>query len=93
MDTDQQPAFHVHKVDGTGTTVFYKHASSLYLLAALAPQTNTNSPRVIAHSCLQTVARNKEGFTKRQIESADCTLCWADPANHVSYTHSETTTF
>ena len=70
MDTADQPAFHVHKADGTGTTVFAEHESGLYLHDTSIPADNA-SPVVIAYSHLQTVAGNKEGFTRRQIELAD----------------------
>jgi hypothetical protein len=72
MDTAQQPAFHVHALDGTGTMTFHEHESGLYLYDASTQQpTNADSPLVIDYSCLQTVAANKENFTKRQIEQAD----------------------
>jgi hypothetical protein len=73
MDTSQQPAFLVHKQDGTGTTVFAEHESGLYLWDGSTQyntQSNTSST-VIAYTLLQTVAENKKKFTKRQVELAD----------------------
>ena len=75
MDTADSPAFHVHKLDGSGTTVFAEHASGLYLYDASAPvphvANSSSEAPVIAYSYLQTVAHNKTKFTARQIESAD----------------------
>ena len=71
LDTADQPAFHVHKADGTGSTVFAGHESGLYLHDASGAADNTTSPAVIAYSYLQTVADNKKAVTRRQIESAD----------------------
>ena len=31
MDTAEAPVIHLHKIDGSGTTVFYEHESGLYL--------------------------------------------------------------
>ena len=75
MDTDDLPAFHVHKLDGTGTTVFAEHESGLYLFDASKNATSTvanhsNAP-IIAYSYLQTVADNKSKFTARQVAAAD----------------------
>jgi hypothetical protein len=77
MDTDVQPAFHVHTADGSGYTVFSEHASGLYLhdsnTGVSYPTTvaKPTSPIVIGYSYLQTVAANKATFTKRQIDDAD----------------------
>ena len=71
MDTAEQPAFHVHKADGTGSVVFAEHESGLYLHDASVHNDNTTNPTVIGYSHLQTVAANKEGFTKRQVDLAD----------------------
>jgi hypothetical protein len=70
MDTAQEPAFHVHKANGTGTTVFYKHLSKLYLHDASVGM-NNSSANVTGYVCLQTIAENKEKFTKRQIDAAN----------------------
>jgi Reverse transcriptase (RNA-dependent DNA polymerase) len=71
MDTDVQPAFHVHKLDGTGSTVFTEHESGLYLYDASTNVDKHSKAPVVAYSCLQTVAHNKTKFTARQIEGAD----------------------
>ena len=71
LDTADQPAFHVHKADGTGSTVFAEHESGLYLHDASVAATNATSSSIVAYSHLQTVAENKKAFTRRQIESAD----------------------
>ena len=64
MDTADQPAFHVHKPDGTGTTVFAEHESGLYLHDTSVPPDNATSPVIVAYSHLQTVAANKKAFTR-----------------------------
>jgi hypothetical protein len=77
MDTDLQPAFHVHTADGSGYTIFAEHVSGLYLHDACTrisyPTTvaKTTSPSIIGYSYLQTVATNKLSYTKRQIDTAD----------------------
>jgi Reverse transcriptase (RNA-dependent DNA polymerase) len=74
MDTDQLPAFHVHKRDGSGTTLFVEHESGLYLYDASVstqPVDKHSNASIVAYSCLQTVADNKAKFTARQVESAD----------------------
>ena len=65
LDTADQPAFHVHKPDGTSSTVFAEHESGLYLHNASVPADNVTSPVVVvAYSHLQTVAANKKAFTR-----------------------------
>jgi hypothetical protein len=75
MDTDVSPAFHVHKLDGSGTTTFHEHASGLYLYDATTPliakPANHSNSAVVAYSCLQTVDQNKAKYTVRQVEAAD----------------------
>jgi hypothetical protein len=81
MDTAKAPAFHVHKLDGSGTTIFYEHPSGLYLYdTSVSPTlddtitgdpTNHSNTTVLAYSCLQTVADNQVNFTGRQIAAAD----------------------
>ena len=76
MDTDVAPVFHVHKLDGSGTTPFTEHCSGLYLYDTLSihptptVDNHSNGP-IVAYSCLQTVADNKSKFTARQVASAD----------------------
>jgi hypothetical protein len=73
MDSDSSPAFHVHKLDGSGTTMFTKHESGLYLYDASMPigDPNDTNASIFAYSCLQTVAHNKTKFTARQVDAAD----------------------
>lgn len=71
MDTELQPAFHVHSLDGKKTTVFANHGSGLYLHDTSLPTHKENSKPVINFSCLQTVSQNKQLYTKRQIELAN----------------------
>jgi hypothetical protein len=71
MDTDVSPAFHVHKLDGSGTTIFSEHPSGLYLHDTMSPTTNHSNSTIVAYSCLQTVADNKVSFTARQVTAAD----------------------
>jgi hypothetical protein len=72
MDTADSPAFHVHKPDGTGVTIFGEHESGLYLYDASAPPVDKHSnDGIIGYSSLQTIAHNKTKFTGRQIEAAD----------------------
>jgi hypothetical protein len=75
MDTAELAAFHVHKLDGSGTTLFLEHESGLYLHDAsvsTANKVNSHSKSsVIGYSYLQTVAHNKTKFTTRQVEAAD----------------------
>jgi hypothetical protein len=72
LDTAHSPTFHVHRLDGTGTTEFKEHPSGLYLHdTSLHIVNNDSITPVTAHSCLQTVANNKTKFTVWQIESAD----------------------
>lgn len=70
MDSAVDPAFVVHREDGT-STVFAEHESGLYLHDVLAAPSNPTSPSVTAYSYLHTVADNKSKFTKRQVEAAD----------------------
>jgi hypothetical protein len=72
--TDQLPAFHVHRLDGCGSTIFAKHESGLYLYnASTTPVANSIDTKssIFAYSYLQTVAHNKTKFTARQIDAAD----------------------
>ena len=75
MDSDVSPAFQVHKLDGSGTTIFAEHPSGLYLYDASSnsspPIANHSNATVIAYSCLQTVVDNKSKFTARQVAAAD----------------------
>ena len=71
MDSAKQPAFHVHKPDGSGSTICSEHESGLYLHDASVQPGNVTSPLIVAYLCLQTVAENKKAFTKCQIEAAD----------------------
>ena len=75
LDTAAQAAFHVHKLDGSGTTVFAEHESGLYLHDASITQeagdNGTTNPAIVSYSCLQTVAEIKDLYTKRQVEAAD----------------------
>jgi hypothetical protein len=72
MDTAELPAFHVHKLDGSGTTIFAEHPSGLYLYDSTSPDsTNHSNDTVLAYSCLQTVAENQVNFTARQIAAAN----------------------
>ena len=74
MDTAEQAAFHVHKLDSSGSTVFEEHESGLYLHdASVSPAQagNVTNEVVIAYSCLQTIAENKKAFTKRQVNATD----------------------
>ena len=48
LDTAEQPAFHVHKADGTGSTVFAKHESGLYLHNASVATDNEHSTPFVA---------------------------------------------
>ena len=71
MDSAEQPAFHIHKPDGSGLTAFSEHESGLYLHDASVQPGNVTSPLIVAYSCLQTVAESKKVFMKCQIEAAD----------------------
>jgi hypothetical protein len=72
MDTADCPAFLVHKLDGTGVTIFGEHESGLYLYdASSTPVDNHSNVGIIGYSNLQTIAHNKTKFTTRQIEAAD----------------------
>jgi hypothetical protein len=71
MDTDESPAFHVHKLDGSGSTIFTEHESGLYLHDTSTNVDNNSSKSIIDYSCLQTVAHNKSKFTTRQVDAAD----------------------
>jgi hypothetical protein len=74
MDTADLPAFHVHKRDGSRSTLFAEHESGLYLYDASTPTDtvdNHSNDSVVAYSCLQTVTANKAKFTTRQVKAAD----------------------
>jgi hypothetical protein len=77
VDSPDDSAFHVHKLDGSGYTRFEEHPSGLYLhnsTKPVVPYTEQCDSNPVGYSYLQTVAENKKLFTKRQIESADCVL-------------------
>ena len=71
MDSAKQPVIHVHKPDGSGSTVFSEHKSGLCLHDVSVQPGNVTSPLIVAYSCLQTVVENKKAFMKCQIEAAD----------------------
>ena len=66
-----EAAFHVHKADGSGSTVFSEHESGLYLHDTQSPPNPTPSSTVTGYSYLQTAANNKKMFTRRQVNAAD----------------------
>ena len=68
MDTASEPAMHVHKPNGEIIT-FREHESGLYVHDT--NEANSISGNVVGYSYLQTVAENKKGFTRRQVEQAD----------------------
>jgi hypothetical protein len=74
MDSADDSAFHVHKLDGSGYTRFEEHPSGLHLhdsTKPVVPYTEQSDNNAVGYSYLQTVAENKKLFTKRQIKSAD----------------------
>jgi hypothetical protein len=69
MDSAQEPAFHVHKADGTGTTVFFEHPSKLYLHDASVGQLNNSSANVTA----KTKKNSPSGNSRRLMKPANFT--------------------
>ena len=68
MDTAAQAAFLVHLPDDTVLS-FIEHTNGLYLLS---PSTNhSNRAPTPSYSCVTTVADNRGGFTRRELEGAD----------------------
>ena len=59
MDSAVQPAFLVHREDGTAPTVFGEHESGLYLHNVNDGNSNEVNKTVTAYFCLHTVAENK----------------------------------
>ena len=71
MDTADQPAFHVHKPDGTGSTVFAEHESGLYLHDTSVTADNAPWPVVAAYSHLQ--RHLQDGRSNQQTRPASST--------------------
>jgi hypothetical protein len=71
MDTAIAAAFHVHKVDGSLMT-FTEYHSGLYFHDTSSLSTSNNSSASITnYTLVNTVAKNKSMFTRREIEGAD----------------------
>ena len=65
MDTEQEPAMLVHRVDGS-IMHFHEHSSGLYVF-----KPNDDRNKVSAYTMESTVAGRKKVFTRREIEAAD----------------------
>jgi hypothetical protein len=65
MDTANEPALHVHRLDGSVMT-FTEHPSGLYVYKG-----NPTNASVAGYTMISTVARQKELFSRREVASAD----------------------
>ena len=72
MDTSVAAAFQVHKVDGS-LMIFLEYHSGLYFHDTLAPHctSNQSSATITNYTLVNTVAKNKSLFTRREIKGAD----------------------
>jgi hypothetical protein len=71
MDTSAEPAFSVHRSDGS-LMKFKETENGLYVHDTADPAgSNSISPPVVDYSLLATVAAHKAEFTRREIEGAD----------------------
>jgi hypothetical protein len=71
MDTSVEPAMTVHRKDGSRMK-FSEYTSGLYYYDTAAPEpTNDTSFNVTNYLFLNTVAGNKQAYTRREIQGAD----------------------
>jgi hypothetical protein len=70
MDTAVEAAFFVHKSDGSLMKFVEFHSGLYYHDTTIKPSPKT-SPSVTAYTLVNTVAKNKAMFTRREIEGAD----------------------
>ncbi|KAI2512761.1 Reverse transcriptase (RNA-dependent DNA polymerase) [Fragilaria crotonensis] len=65
MDTSDEPALHVHRLDGS-VMKFVEHPSGLYVY-----KSNDTSDRVTGYTMVNTVAKQKKLFSRREVRAAD----------------------
>ena len=65
MDSRDEPAIHVHRLDGSIMT-FSEHESGLYVY-----NPNNSNEQVIGYSLLSTVSAQKKLFSRREVKAAD----------------------
>jgi hypothetical protein len=71
MDTSIEPAMTVHRKDGS-CMKFSEYKSGLYYFDTAGPEpTNDTSFDVTNYLFLNTVAGNKQAYTRREIQGAD----------------------
>ena len=70
MDTDIEPALHVHRNDGSIMT-FREYASGLYFYDVATDHPKSSNPLVTDYSFVLTVSGNKQRFHRREVEAAD----------------------
>jgi acetolactate synthase regulatory subunit len=67
MDTTEEPALNVHRLDGT-IMKFVEHESGLYIYSA---KNNTINNHVSAYTLISTVKKQKAMFSPREVRDAD----------------------
>ncbi|KAI2508903.1 Reverse transcriptase (RNA-dependent DNA polymerase) [Fragilaria crotonensis] len=65
MDTASEPALHVHRLDGS-VMKFVEHPSGLYVY-----KSNDTSDRVTGYTMVNTVAKQRKLFSRREVKAAD----------------------
>jgi hypothetical protein len=65
MDTSKEPALHVHRLDGS-VMKFDEHPSGLYVY-----KSNDTSDCVTGYTMVNTVAKQKKLFSRREVRAAD----------------------
>jgi hypothetical protein len=70
MDTNIEPALHVHGHNGS-TMTFRKYSTGLYYYDIAAAQPNLFNTLVTGYSFVLTVSGNKQRFHRREVKAAD----------------------